>query len=68
MRHRNFTLPVFMTRAAANSMKTILNGVQYYGLVETVEVLFTETSSNSFTIQPFNRVYSQVVRRGTATP
>ena len=68
MCHRNFTLPVSMACTVANSMKAMSNGVQYYGLVETVEVLFNETSSNSLTIQPFNRVYSQVVRRGTATP
>ena len=68
MCHRNFTLPVSMVCTVANSMKAMSNGAQCYGLVETVEVLFIETSSNSLTIQPFNRVYSQVVRHGTATP
>lgn len=37
MCHRNFTLPVSMSCTVANSMKTMSNGVQCYGLVETVE-------------------------------
>ena len=38
MYHRNFTLPVSMKHTVAHAMKAILNGVQCYGLVETVEV------------------------------